>query len=62
MRRFDQHCLGTDGARSLWIRLNSPTESLAWTEPPASVPQGNDAADETLAGWESAWIDLGGEG
>jgi hypothetical protein len=61
MRRSDQQ--GTP-SRGGWpvnrFRASPPIDPLGWAEPSVSAPWANDATDET--DWESAWIDLGGEG
>jgi hypothetical protein len=61
MRRTDQQ--GTP-FRGGWpanrFRASPPVDPVGWAEPPVSALYANDAAEES--DWESAWIDLGGEG
>jgi hypothetical protein len=61
MRRSDQP---GNASRGGWpanrFRASPPVDPVGWAEQPAGAPWANDATDEPE--WESAWIDLGGEG
>jgi hypothetical protein len=61
MRLSDPQGTGPHWGRP-WHRLPQiyPSDPLGWGDQVGHVPRSNDAAEE--ADWESAWIDLGGEG
>jgi hypothetical protein len=42
--------------------MASPGASSAWSEQPTAVYRFRDAHDDLCVDWQSAWIDLGGEG
>jgi hypothetical protein len=61
MRRTEQQ---GNTSRGAWpanrFRASPPIDPMGWAEPPLNALRANETADET--DWESAWIDLGGEG
>jgi hypothetical protein len=62
MRRTDQPGSGPYGRPSYWLRFSCPTDPLGRADQAPGATPGNDPADEPHSNWESAWIDLGGEG
>jgi hypothetical protein len=62
MRRNDLHSLAPDGIPHLYSKLTLPPGHPGWPEQRATTQICGDFADDPGASWESAWIDLGGEG
>lgn len=60
MRRAERQSPGDRGVLRFWIRSRYPYDPLSWAEDVPVAPGSVEPVDD--AGWESAWIDLGGEG
>jgi hypothetical protein len=62
MRRLDPHAPGPHRGPAYWLRWIQSSEPLTWGEQSPRPTRVSEPADELGANWESAWIDLGGEG
>lgn len=62
MRRAERHGPWPFGPPKFWSRSRYPYDPLSWADEPAAAPGSVEPVDDAAACWESAWIDLGGEG
>jgi hypothetical protein len=62
MRRTDSPWLPFDAGSDLLRGLSNPWGQSAQSEQPSAANLLGDFADGCSPHWESAWIDLGGEG
>ncbi len=62
MRRNEFQAIHSDGVSYFLASAASPPGRFGWFEPNSSSPVVGDLTDDMACSWESAWIDLGGEG
>ena len=62
MRRPDPRSPAPNGGPMFWSRFSHCADPLTWMDHTLYQHRLSDQGDEPASSWESAWIDLGGEG